>query len=692
MTSPAAAGPFRPDRADWAQAGLVALALFALYAASAPRTVAAEDDGLFVLSSYFLGIEHPPGYPLFTLIGHLFTKLPIGSVAYRVHLASAFFGALACATVWLCARRLVPGRLPAFLAALGLGLSPVFWSQSIIADVYSLNAFLFALLVYLGLTCCPPQAQSGHAASPRILYGMALVFGLSLSNHWPLMLLVAPAFVPLLWPLRYELLKRLATLLLLVAVGLLPYVWLVRRSWTALPISFDGPLESLPEIWFFISRAGYAGVDRSVSSGWLDQVRFFTFLGSELFLQFAVLGTLIASVGFAVQWRVLGRRAGAFLTVAFLMPTVVLLLLLGFDYNAATKHVFHVYPLPAYAIAALWMALGYAWLQEHYLRGRAQAAAACAATLALILSAGSWTNLMTPQNWSARYAQTVLRILPPNAIVFGSGDPDLVPMAYFHMIENWRPDITLYHPKGLVLGNRLFHPLRTDEETAARIVREMIDQQVDPVVFTASDYDAYARRDRWLYVELDKSSRDPRKVTVDIPEEAVRFFEEAVAGAPDRNAWVATFQNELRRRYAFLLARSLPRERPGDARTRDQLERLGNDFYGALGIAEGLVAGGQGHSAGAVGAYLDRARDLMPSDVHKQYVSRYFHVRGAARLGLGDAAGARSDFGTALDFWPAPANSAIAPLEDLYRQAGDTAALKELRDRVNRLKQRARGG
>ena len=86
----------------------MAAALFALYALTAPRTVALEDDGLFVLSSYFLGIEHPPGFPLFTLIGHLFTHLPFGSVAYRVHLASAFFGALSCGLLWLCARSLAP--------------------------------------------------------------------------------------------------------------------------------------------------------------------------------------------------------------------------------------------------------------------------------------------------------------------------------------------------------------------------------------------------------------------------------------------------------------------------------------------------------------------------------------------------------------------------------------------------------
>src|SRR5690242_5535854 len=114
---------FRPARADWAHAGVVTLVILALYAATAPRTVALEDDSLFVLSSYFLGIEHPPGYPIFTMVGHLFSKLPLGSVAYRVHLASAFFGALTCGVMWLCARHLGLGRLASWVAVLALGFS-----------------------------------------------------------------------------------------------------------------------------------------------------------------------------------------------------------------------------------------------------------------------------------------------------------------------------------------------------------------------------------------------------------------------------------------------------------------------------------------------------------------------------------------------------------------------------------------
>jgi hypothetical protein len=684
------AEPFRPKRADWLQAAAVALALFALYAATAPRTVALEDDGLFILSSYFLGIEHPPGYPLFTLIGHLFTYLPLGSVAYRVHLVSALFGALTGGAAWLCARSLTGGRLPAYLAAIALGISPVFWSQAIIAEVYTLNTFFFLVLVFMGLQACPPSTRAPMSSGARWLPWMALVFGLSLSNHYPLMLLVAPAFVILLWPLRRELLSRFGMLSWLVIVGVLPYAWMVRRSWMALPISFNGPLETIQEILFFVSRAGYAGIDHSASADWLDRVRFFEFFGGELLRQFAVVGTLLAVAGFVVQWRILGRRVAAFLTVAFLMPSAVLLLLLGFDYDSFRAHVFHVYPLPAYAICALWMGLGFAWAVQRYARRPLYAVVAGAALLALIFALGARINLLPSQDWGARYAQAVLRALPKNAVVIVLGDPDLAPIAYFHMIENWRPDITMYEPKSLILGNRLFLPLRTDEETGKRMFDEMIDRSSAPVVFTLDIYPRYAQRDHWLYVEVDKSSTDPQQVTVEIPEEAVRFFEESILEVDDTSAWVAFIQGELRRHYAMLLARSLPRGQTLDERTRRHLDLLEKNFYGALGIAEGLMANKDSYSAGVVGAFLDKARDTMPSDAPKEHLSRFFYIRGVVRDNLRDSPGAARDLETAVSVWPAPSNPAFKALQDNYRRSGDEAAAAAVEERVKQLK-RPRG-
>ena len=497
----------RPARADWLQAGGAAAALFILYALTSPRTVAGEDDGLFVLSSYFLGIEHAPGYPLFVLLGKLFTLLPLGSVAYRVHLASAFFGALACGAAWLCARTLTGARLPAWLAALGLGAAPVFWSQAIIAEVYTLNAFFFLVLLYLGL----------HAAERRVLPWMAFVFGLSLSNHWPLMLLVAPGFAILLWPQLREIGRRLPLLLALFALGLAPYAWMVWRSWQEPMISYLGPLESWREFWYLLSRASYAEVDERLSASWLDRVRYFPFLGAQLLQQFAFAGAALAALGCAVQWRDWGVRVSACLLVAFLMPTAGLVLLLNFDYDSFQKHMFHVYPLPAYAVAALWLALGFDWLVRRYALARAPSAAAAAALVALMLAWGARSNLLADYDWTARYAQAILKTLPPDAVVFVQGDADLGPLGYFHLVENQRPDITLYQARGLVLRNRPFHPLRVDVQSAERALRELVEAQKGPVVFTLDTYGGYARRDRWLFTVLDKSSRDASQATIDIP-------------------------------------------------------------------------------------------------------------------------------------------------------------------------------
>lgn len=674
---------FEPRASDWMQAGVVALALFAVYAVTAPRTVVLEDDGLFILSSYFLGVEHPPGYPLFTLLGKLATLIPVGSVAYRVHLLSGLFGALSGAALWLCARSLISHPLPAYLAALGLGMSPVFWSQALISEVYTLNTFFFFALAYLGLRVCSPSGAALER-DRRLLPAMALVFGLSLSNHWPLMLLVAPAFGVLLWPRREELLRRLPLLALLFAAGLLPYAWMIVLSWAPRVISFDGPLETLGEVWHFVSRSGYAEVDDSPTAGWSDRVRFFRFLGSELLLQFALAGTALAALGFAVQWRAWGTRVASFISMGFAMPTVVLLLLLNFDYDALHKHLFHVYPLPAYGMAALWMGLGAAWCAQRLQLRTGSVAAAAAALVVAIALVGSRHNLLADYDWAERYAKAVLRTLPKNATVFVRGDPDLNPIAYFHMIEGWRPDITLYQPNGLILGNRLFHPLRTDRDTAKRMVRALIDQEPNPVVFTLGPPEGYAQRDRWLHVELDRRATDPRAVEMELTDEAMKFAEASLLDIAETNGYARYIQGQLRRHYGRLVARQFAEKGPSDARLVRHLGLLENDFYGALGVVEGFLSHGRGVPLAHSVRYLEKARQHMPGDASKHYQARFFEVRAYVRLEGVDRLGALRDLETAVSLWPIPENDAIAALEDLYRQAGDDKALGTMRSSLKR--------
>ena len=194
----------RPDAAALAAAVLGPLAL---YVATLPRTVVLEDDGLFLMAGVHLGVAHPPGYPLYTLIVHLFTRLPFGDPAFLGHLSSAVLGALACGAVYACARLLRASPAPALIAAWLFGVSEQFWAQAIITEVYTLNALLFFAayaLVLLG-------ARDPRREWP--LWCAAVAWGAGLANHWPLMVLATPGLALALLPVWREVLPRLPRLL-----------------------------------------------------------------------------------------------------------------------------------------------------------------------------------------------------------------------------------------------------------------------------------------------------------------------------------------------------------------------------------------------------------------------------------------------------------------------------------------------
>lgn len=138
---------------DWLLAACCFLLSLALYLQTlAPSVAALFDDSLeFPLVVHRLAIAHPTGYPLYILLGKLLTLGPWHNVAWAVNLLSAVAGATTVALVYLLARRLTRRRLPALVAAAALAVSPVFWSQAVVAEVYTLNSTFVAGLLWLGL-------------------------------------------------------------------------------------------------------------------------------------------------------------------------------------------------------------------------------------------------------------------------------------------------------------------------------------------------------------------------------------------------------------------------------------------------------------------------------------------------------------------------------------------------------------
>ena len=141
-------------RASRARESLWALAIgvasLALYLATLqPDFGGPEDTPKFQFLGYVLGTAHPPGYPLYVLLSHLFVKLPLRTIAYRANLFSAVMAAVACVMAYAIARQMGAARWAAAGAALGLATGASFWRSALIAEVYSLAAVMVALTIVL---------------------------------------------------------------------------------------------------------------------------------------------------------------------------------------------------------------------------------------------------------------------------------------------------------------------------------------------------------------------------------------------------------------------------------------------------------------------------------------------------------------------------------------------------------------
>jgi hypothetical protein len=151
------------------------------------------DSGEFQTLAYLLGHTHPTGYPVYLVLARLAAWLPVGGIAYRVNLFSAIMGAITAAGLYLSGRCLVSYRLPALAGALILAASPTFWSQAVIAEVYTSGAAFLVAILFLLLRW--DRTRDGIS-----LLIAGLVGGLSLGVHFSVLLLAPAVLVYLCFP------------------------------------------------------------------------------------------------------------------------------------------------------------------------------------------------------------------------------------------------------------------------------------------------------------------------------------------------------------------------------------------------------------------------------------------------------------------------------------------------------------
>ena len=156
---------------------LLFLSVLVIYIGALCPSIYAGDSSLFAAASFSLGSAHPPGYPLFIIIGKLLTFLPFGNIGFKVNLVNALFGSLACLMVFKTSMELHGNRFASFGAAFICGISPLFFIESVKAEVYTFNSFLAMLVFYLGL-----RILKGGNFFKLSLLGFFII-GLGMGNH-----------------------------------------------------------------------------------------------------------------------------------------------------------------------------------------------------------------------------------------------------------------------------------------------------------------------------------------------------------------------------------------------------------------------------------------------------------------------------------------------------------------------------
>lgn len=236
-------------RVDWSAFWTVWIIAFSLYLFTLAPSVTLEDSGEESVAADYMGVPHPPGYPLWTLLAWSFQWVFHGikyhgypNPAWAIGLMSAVCASLACAILALLVSRsgtdmmrgmkrqtdvlgLATESKICWTAGVSAGLllafSPVLWSQAVIVEVYALNCFfMITLLMLIYRWMSRPEENASF-------FAIAYVFGLGLTNHHTLFFL-SPAVLFAMAFRDRSLFRDALAILSLALSGLLFY-----RAYTA---------------------------------------------------------------------------------------------------------------------------------------------------------------------------------------------------------------------------------------------------------------------------------------------------------------------------------------------------------------------------------------------------------------------------------------------------------------------------
>jgi tetratricopeptide (TPR) repeat protein len=394
-----------------------------------------DDSGETVTVAALLGIGHPPGYPLHTLLANVWLRLPLAGLPPRLNLLASFCGALSAALLylWLSRRRRSISWVGAACVAALFAFGPVFWHNALGAkgSIYQLNNLisvgLFALLAW------------DEELSLFRVRSFWLLLGLGLAHHYMSQAPLLPAYAWLLWTRSGPLTRRQRlTPAWLMIPGISVYLYVYLRSLQNPGLDW-GAVRSFKDFRFFFFRLQYAATEgtRSVAHVLMHggyALRQMMDEGS-----FVVLPAALGSIFWLRKERLVQALAIAWIfswcSVAFPL-----------NFTPERLPIMKPFLFPGYLAQAALAGLGAMAVLEMIASSKQLATGIKIACLLLPLGAlvRSYRTLDLSRYFYAQdNAVNLLQTLPKNAMLFAQGDAIIFPLWYEQRVRGFRPDVAV---------------------------------------------------------------------------------------------------------------------------------------------------------------------------------------------------------------------------------------------------------
>ena len=421
------------------------LTIFLVYIQTIARTVGFIDSGELATVPYVLGIAHPTGYPLWTLVTHIFSHLPIANEEIvRLNIFCALVTSSAAVLLFYAMLLLFRSGIkttdpyysiiPASFSALVLAFSQTFWDQATSVEVYAFHLFLLSATLLFFLRAIFSYREDQVIDQHKWLL-FAFVLGLSFTNHLTTILL-APGFLFLYFSefrLSKEGIRQLFILAVPFIVGLSVYAYFPIRT-VQQPVLNWGYPATLERILWHVSGKQYRVWMFSSSAAAAKQ--WGRFLNAAP-LEFYYVPLLFSLLG---AWRLLVQERRLFLFI-FLLLAGCIAYTVNYDINDIDS-----YFLLAYVALAMFAGFG-AFEAGMIFKKIAARIAIVIILLAVVIAelSANWPEVDASSNYLVHdYTATILDNLKPNAIIISyQWDYFVSASYYFQYVKDVRDDVTV---------------------------------------------------------------------------------------------------------------------------------------------------------------------------------------------------------------------------------------------------------